>query len=115
MMEQLRLFANIDTKLDGYVGDAELSDYLGLSPTSEDVQRITHIYDIHGNGWRISFRIVFDYLLVVKRFLTERKIMNFTVDWVFPVGLGVLGTLLTIYNWNFKIAPVKIKKPKSRR
>jgi hypothetical protein len=41
--------------------------------------------------------------------------MNFTVDWVFPVGLGVLGTLLTIYNWNFKIAPVKIKKPKSRR
>ena len=41
--------------------------------------------------------------------------MDFTVDWIFPVGLGILGTLLTIFNWNPKTAPVKIKKPKSRR
>jgi len=41
--------------------------------------------------------------------------MDFTVDWIFLVGLGILGTLLTIFNSNFKTAPVKIKKPKSRR
>jgi hypothetical protein len=40
--------------------------------------------------------------------------MDFTVDWVFPVGLGLLGTLLTFFNWNAKIALVKIKKNKRR-
>jgi len=40
--------------------------------------------------------------------------MDFTVDWVFPVGLGVLGALLTIFNWNTKTALVKIKKTKHR-
>jgi|TARA_B110000438_G_scaffold147447_1_gene142036 hypothetical protein len=40
--------------------------------------------------------------------------MDFTVDWVFPVGLGLLGTLLTFFNWNAKTALVKIKKNKRR-
>ena len=38
--------------------------------------------------------------------------MDFTVDWVFPVGLGLLGTLLILFNWNTKTALVKIKKNK---
>ena len=36
--------------------------------------------------------------------------MDFTVDWVFPVGLGLLGTLLTLFNWNTKTALVKDQK-----
>ena len=40
--------------------------------------------------------------------------MDFTVDWIFPVGLGLLGTLLTLFNWNTKAALVKIKKNKRR-
>ena len=40
--------------------------------------------------------------------------MNFTIDWVFPVGLGLLGTLLALFNWNTKTALVKIKKNKHR-
>ena len=36
--------------------------------------------------------------------------MDFTIDWVFPVGLGLLGTLLALFNWNTKTALVKIKK-----
>ncbi len=40
--------------------------------------------------------------------------MDFTVDWVFPVGLGILGTLLAIFNWNTKTVLAKIKKNKPR-
>ena len=40
--------------------------------------------------------------------------MDFTVDWVFPIGLGLLGTLLTLFNCNTKTALVKIKKNKRR-
>ncbi|HJN99937.1 MAG TPA: hypothetical protein QGF86_03640 [Nitrospinaceae bacterium] len=36
--------------------------------------------------------------------------MNITADWVFPVGLGILGTLIVLLNWNAKTAPVKTKK-----
>ena len=38
--------------------------------------------------------------------------MDFTVDWIFPVGLGLLGTLLIFFNSNTKAALVKIKKNK---
>ena len=40
--------------------------------------------------------------------------MDFTVDWVFPVGLGILGTILALFNWETKVALVKIKKNKHR-
>ena len=40
--------------------------------------------------------------------------MNFTVDWIFPVGLGLLGTLLAFYNWNTKTVLVKTQKNKRR-
>jgi len=40
--------------------------------------------------------------------------MDFTVDWVFPVGLGVLGTILTLFKWKTKTALVRIKKTNQR-
>ena len=29
--------------------------------------------------------------------------MDFTVDWVFPVGLGILGSILALFNWETKV------------
>ena len=40
--------------------------------------------------------------------------MDFTVDWVLPVGLGILGTILALFNWETKAKLVKIRKNKSR-
>ena len=40
--------------------------------------------------------------------------MDFTVDWVFPVGLGILGYILALFNWGTKAALVKIRKNKRR-
>ena len=40
--------------------------------------------------------------------------MDFTVDWVFPVGLGILGTILAIFKWNTKTALVRIKRTNRR-
>ena len=40
--------------------------------------------------------------------------MDFTVDWVFPVGLGILGSILALFNWETKVALVKIRKDKHR-
>ena len=40
--------------------------------------------------------------------------MDFTVDWVFPVGLGILGTILALFNWETKAVLVKIRKKKRR-
>ena len=40
--------------------------------------------------------------------------MDFTVDWVFPVGLGILGSILALFNWEAKAALVKIIKNKRR-
>jgi len=40
--------------------------------------------------------------------------MDFTVDWVFPVGLGILGSILALFNWETKVASVKIRKNKHR-
>jgi len=40
--------------------------------------------------------------------------MNFTVGWVFPVGLGILGSILALFNWETKAALVKIRKNKGR-
>jgi hypothetical protein len=40
--------------------------------------------------------------------------MDFTVDWVFPVGLGILGSILALFNWGTKAALVKIRKNKRR-
>jgi len=28
--------------------------------------------------------------------------MGFTVDWAFPVGLGILGSILALFNWETK-------------
>ena len=36
--------------------------------------------------------------------------MNFTVEWIFPIGLGILGTIVAFFNWEAKVALVKIKK-----
>ena len=41
--------------------------------------------------------------------------MDFTVDWVFPVGLGILGSILALFNWETKAALVKIRKNKRRQ
>jgi len=41
--------------------------------------------------------------------------MDFTVDWVFPVGLGVLGVLLMLFKWNIKTVPIKIRSSQTRR
>ena len=40
--------------------------------------------------------------------------MDSTVDWVFPVGLGILGSILALFNWGTKAALVKIRKNKRR-
>ena len=40
--------------------------------------------------------------------------MDFTVDWVFPVGLGILGSILALFNWETKTELAKIKKNKRR-
>jgi len=40
--------------------------------------------------------------------------MDFTVDWVFPVGLGILGSISALFNWETKAALVKIRKNKRR-
>ena len=40
--------------------------------------------------------------------------MDFTVDWVFPVGLGILGSILALFNWETKATLVKIRKNKRR-
>jgi len=40
--------------------------------------------------------------------------MDFTVDWVFPVGLGILGSILALFNWETKAELVKIRKNKRR-
>jgi hypothetical protein len=40
--------------------------------------------------------------------------MDFTLDWVFPVGLGILGTLLILFKWNTQTALVRIKKTNRR-
>jgi len=40
--------------------------------------------------------------------------MDFTVDWVFPVGLGILGSILALFNRETKVALVKIRKNKLR-
>ena len=40
--------------------------------------------------------------------------MDFTVDWVFPVGLGILGSILALFNWETKAALAKIRKNKRR-
>jgi len=41
--------------------------------------------------------------------------MDFTVDWVLPVGLGILGTLFTLFKWNVKTIPVKSRNSQTRR
>ena len=42
--------------------------------------------------------------------------MDFTVEWMFPIGLGILGTMVMVafFNWEAKGALVKIKKNKLR-
>ena len=40
--------------------------------------------------------------------------MNFTVAWMLPIGLGILGTIVAFFNWEAKAALVKIKKNKLR-
>ena len=40
--------------------------------------------------------------------------MYFTVEWIFPIGLGILGTILAFFNWETKATLVKIKKNKLR-
>ncbi len=36
--------------------------------------------------------------------------MDFTVEWMFPIGLGILGTMVAFFNCEAKAALVKIKK-----
>ncbi len=36
--------------------------------------------------------------------------MSTITDWVFPVGLGMLGVLLVSLKWNAQTAPVKVTK-----
>ena len=36
--------------------------------------------------------------------------MDFTVEWMFPIGLGILGTMVAFFHWEAKAALVKIKK-----
>ena len=36
--------------------------------------------------------------------------MSIITDWVFPVGLGMLGVLLVSLKWNAQTAPVKVTK-----
>ncbi len=40
--------------------------------------------------------------------------MDYTVDWVLPVGIGILGTMLTLFKWNTKTALARIKKTNRR-
>jgi hypothetical protein len=40
--------------------------------------------------------------------------MDFTVDLIFPAGLAVLGTILTLFKWNTKTALARIKKNNRR-
>ena len=40
--------------------------------------------------------------------------MDFTVEWIFPIGLGILGTIVAFLNWEAKLALVKIKKNRLR-
>jgi len=40
--------------------------------------------------------------------------MDFTIDWVLPVGLGILGAVLALFNWETKAALAKIGKKKHR-
>jgi len=40
--------------------------------------------------------------------------MGFTVEWIFHIGLGILGTIVAFFNWEAKAALVKIKKNKLR-
>ena len=36
--------------------------------------------------------------------------MSTITDWVFPVGLGMLGVLLVFLKWNAQTAPAKVIK-----
>ncbi len=36
--------------------------------------------------------------------------MSTITDWVFPVGLGMLGVLLVSLKWNAQTAPAKVTK-----
>jgi len=40
--------------------------------------------------------------------------MDLTGDWVLPVGLGILGSILALFNWKTKVALVRIRKNKRR-
>lgn len=41
--------------------------------------------------------------------------MALTLEWVFPIGLGVLATLWMVFKSNAKFAPIKIRNRKIRR
>lgn len=41
--------------------------------------------------------------------------MAVNAEWILPVGLGILGTILFFLNRNAQAVPVKIKKNQTRR